>query len=91
MPRLLFFPSLHETAFDEQQYQTVTAYDDDGVEFNLIRYEHSLIVLPEVTPFFGRFNLLTPSLQTISMRLTSTSLMSLFWERANANVSFIHD
>lgn len=40
---------LHST--NTQQYQTVTAYDDDGVEFNLIRYEHSLIVLPEVTPF----------------------------------------
>ena len=39
---------LHAT--NTQQYQTVTAYDDDGVEFNLIRYEHSLIVLPETAP-----------------------------------------
>ncbi|MBR7798588.1 Mth938-like domain-containing protein [Undibacterium fentianense] len=39
---------LHAT--NTQQYQTVTAYDDEGVEFNLIRYEYSLIVLPEVAP-----------------------------------------
>lgn len=39
---------LHAT--NTQQYQTVTAYDDEGVEFNLIRYEHSLIVLPETAP-----------------------------------------
>ena len=39
---------LHST--NTQQYQTVTAYDDSGVEFNLIRYDHSLIVLPEQAP-----------------------------------------
>ena len=39
---------LHAT--NTQQYQTVTAYDEKGVEFNLIRYEHSLIVLPETAP-----------------------------------------
>ena len=39
---------LHSTP--TQQYQTVTAYDDAGVEINLIRFEHSLIVMPEVSP-----------------------------------------
>ncbi len=39
---------LHST--NTQQYQTVTAYDDKGVEFNLLRFEHSLIVLPEMSP-----------------------------------------
>jgi uncharacterized protein len=39
---------LHAT--NTQQYQTVTAYDEAGVEFNAIRYDHSLIVLPEVLP-----------------------------------------
>lgn len=39
---------LHST--QTQQYQTVTAYDDLGVEFNAIRYQHSLIVLPEMVP-----------------------------------------
>lgn len=39
---------LHST--NTQQYQTVTAYDDQGVEFNLVRFEHSLIVLPETAP-----------------------------------------
>ena len=33
-----------------QQYQTVTAYDDAGVEINAVRFSHSLIVLPEVAP-----------------------------------------
>lgn len=33
-----------------QQYQTVTAYDDSGVEINLKRFEHSLIVQPETAP-----------------------------------------
>lgn len=35
-----------------QQYQTVTAYSDDGdsVEFNAIAYRSSLIVLPEMLP-----------------------------------------
>ncbi|HWT71631.1 MAG TPA: Mth938-like domain-containing protein [Oxalicibacterium sp.] len=39
---------LHSTP--TQQYQTVTAYDDAGVEINLIRFEHSLIVMPETAP-----------------------------------------
>jgi uncharacterized protein len=39
---------LHSTP--TQQYQTVTAYDDDGVEFNAVRYVSSLLVLPEIAP-----------------------------------------
>jgi uncharacterized protein len=39
---------LHTTP--TQQYQTVTAYDDKGVEINAVRYEHSLLVLPETAP-----------------------------------------
>lgn len=33
-----------------QKYQTVTAYDDTGVEFNAIYFRRSLLVLPEVAP-----------------------------------------
>lgn len=33
-----------------QHYQTVTAYDDGGVEINGVRFAHSLIVLPEAAP-----------------------------------------
>ncbi len=39
---------LHATS--TQQYQTVTAYDDAGVEINLTRFSHSLVVLPETPP-----------------------------------------
>ncbi len=39
---------LHTT--QTQQYQTVTAYDDRGVQINTTRYEHSLLVLPETAP-----------------------------------------
>jgi uncharacterized protein len=39
---------LHNTA--TQQYQTVTAYDETGVEINAIPYTHSLLVLPEMKP-----------------------------------------
>ena len=39
---------LHTTS--TQQYQTVTAYDETGVELNAIRYNHSLLVLPEIKP-----------------------------------------
>lgn len=39
---------LHPTA--TQQYQTVTAYDDTGVEINAVRFAHSLLVLPETAP-----------------------------------------
>ena len=39
---------LHSTP--TQQYQTVTAYDDDGIEINLKRFNHSLLLLPESPP-----------------------------------------
>lgn len=39
---------LHST--ETKQYQTVTAYDEDGVELNAIRFTHSLVVLPESDP-----------------------------------------
>jgi uncharacterized protein len=39
---------LHSTP--TQHYQTVTAYDDAGVEINAIRCSHSLIVMPEAPP-----------------------------------------
>jgi uncharacterized protein len=52
---------LHTTI--TQQYQTVTAYDENGVELNAIRYAYSLIVLPEVAPVkwpITTFDELTP-------------------------------
>ncbi len=33
-----------------QQYQTVTGYDELGVEINAIPFRHSLLVLPEAAP-----------------------------------------
>ena len=39
---------LHHNA--TQQYQTVTAYDVNGVEINLKHFTTSLLVLPEVAP-----------------------------------------
>lgn len=39
---------LHSTP--TQHYQTVTAYDDEGVEINAVRFAHSLIVMPETVP-----------------------------------------
>lgn len=39
---------LHATP--TQQYQTVTAYDDTGVEINATRFDASLLVLPEIAP-----------------------------------------
>lgn len=39
---------LHST--ETQQYQTVSSYDDSGIELNAIRFEQSLIVLPETPP-----------------------------------------
>jgi uncharacterized protein len=39
---------LHNSA--NAAYQTVTAYDDKGVEINAIRYEHSVLVMPERAP-----------------------------------------
>ena len=37
-------------ASDTQKYQTVTGYDETGVEINAERYNYSLIVLPETPP-----------------------------------------
>jgi uncharacterized protein len=39
---------LHVTT--TQQYQTITGYDDDWIEINAIRFDDSLIVLPEIAP-----------------------------------------
>jgi uncharacterized protein len=39
---------LHHTS--TQQYQTITAYDDDVVEINAKPFSHSLLVLPETAP-----------------------------------------
>ena len=39
---------LHAT--QTQPYQTVTGYEDDWIEINALRFEHSLLVLPEVAP-----------------------------------------
>jgi uncharacterized protein len=39
---------LHATS--TKQYQTVTAYDDNGVEINALPYAFSMIVLPESEP-----------------------------------------
>ena len=33
-----------------QHYQTVTGYDQDWIEINATRFEHSLIVFPEIAP-----------------------------------------
>lgn len=52
---------LHATS--TQQYQTVTAYDDSGVDINLSRFSTSLLVLPEVAPVawpVSAFDRLTP-------------------------------
>ena len=52
---------LHSTS--TQHYQTVTAYDDAGVEINAVRFSHSLIVLPEAAPVnwaVTSFDSLTP-------------------------------
>jgi len=39
---------LHATS--TQQYQTVTGYDDSGVEINAVHYSRSLLVMPETPP-----------------------------------------
>lgn len=39
---------LHATS--TQQYQTVTAYDEKGVEINAVPYGRSLVVMPEMAP-----------------------------------------
>ncbi len=33
-----------------QHYQTVTGYEQDWIEINAVRFDHSLVVLPEVAP-----------------------------------------
>ena len=49
------FPTVPEYAMKlhsatTKQYQTVTGYDDRGVEINAERFEFSLIVMPEAAP-----------------------------------------
>ncbi|MDR7052522.1 uncharacterized protein J2X54_005027 [Duganella sp. 3397] len=39
---------LHQS--DTQKYQTITGYDQTGVEINAQRYNYSLVVLPEMPP-----------------------------------------
>jgi uncharacterized protein len=39
---------LHATS--TQQYQTVTAYDENGIEINAKSYRSSLLVMPEMAP-----------------------------------------
>ena len=39
---------LHQS--DTQKYQTITGYDQTGVEINAQRYNFSLVVLPELAP-----------------------------------------
>ena len=53
---------LHST--QTQQYQTITGYENDWVEINAQRFDHSFIVLPETSPQLWRvnaFDLLQPS------------------------------
>lgn len=52
---LMPFPTVPENAMKlhsatTKQYQTVTGYDDQGVEINAERFEFSLIVMPEAAP-----------------------------------------
>ena len=46
--RVYYAMKLHSTP--TQHYQTVTAYDEQGVEINAQRFGYSLIVLPETPP-----------------------------------------
>jgi uncharacterized protein len=39
---------LHQS--DTQKYQTITGYDETGVEINAERFNFSLIVFPEIAP-----------------------------------------
>lgn len=39
---------LHTTS--TQQYQTVTGYDEAGIEINAVHFAYSLIVMPEIAP-----------------------------------------
>ena len=47
-PSVYKIMKLHSTP--TQHYQTVTGYDDNGVEINAVRFEYSLVVMPEVAP-----------------------------------------
>jgi uncharacterized protein len=52
---------LHSTP--TQHYQTITAYDNDGVEINAARFNYSLVVMPETAPTawpVDSFDALTP-------------------------------
>lgn len=52
---------LHST--DTRQYQTITAYDESGVEINAVYFHHSLVVMPESAPQawpVSSFEALTP-------------------------------
>lgn len=52
---------LHSTP--TQHYQTVTAYDETGIEINAVRFNYSLIVMPEMPPVAwppDAFDSLTP-------------------------------
>ena len=43
-------PTMKLHASTTKQYQTVTGYDDSGVEINAERFNYSLIVMPETPP-----------------------------------------
>jgi uncharacterized protein len=43
-------PVMKLHANNTQQYQTVTGYDETGVEINAIHFAHSLVVMPEEAP-----------------------------------------
>ena len=43
-------PVMKLHAMSTQQYQTVTAYDEDSVEINATAYRRSLLVMPEMAP-----------------------------------------
>lgn len=52
---------LHSTT--TQHYQTITAYYDDAVEINAVRFDYNLVVMPEVAPIawpVASFDALTP-------------------------------
>jgi uncharacterized protein len=43
-------PTMKLHASTTKQYQTVTGYDDSGVEINAEHFDYSLIVMPETPP-----------------------------------------
>lgn len=47
-PHVYSVMKLHNTP--TQHYQTVTAYDESGVEINAVRFGYSLTVMPETPP-----------------------------------------